>query len=391
MPPELPRFCARERTVVRQANGLAFSSFNGPSGDSEHTITIEAPGELSLPRQLDVIAQRYAEAMQALRLPPESAIFRRLYLSDAANQATLVRDSSLFQEPLDSPVAVSLVQQPPLPGGKVAMLAYHLDSPTPLTKRRVPPGHVIVEKRGLGHLWSTRLCATNTDRPSPAADQTREVFGRLIDVLADNGAGLAENCVRTWIYVKDVDVFYQEINDARSALFEQHGLTRDTHYIASTGIEGACAHRYDVVLMDAYSILGLQPAQVSYLSAYDRLCATKDYNVTFERGTRIAYADRAHHLRHRQHRPRRPGGAPGRRAASARTGTGQRRGAAALGRRAARGYDAFDRLSARPERSSPDRGHSRRTLPRDAAAGRARGGVPAGLAGRGRGHRHRPE
>ena len=282
--------------MVRQANGLAFSSFNGPSGDSEHTITIEAPGELSLPRQLDVIAQRYAEAMQALRLPPESAIFRRLYLSDAANQATLVRDSSLFQEPLDSPVAVSLVQQPPLPGGKVAMLAYHLDSPTPLTKRRVPPGHVIVEKRGLGHLWSTRLCATNTDRPSPAADQTREVFGRLIDVLADNGAGLAENCVRTWIYVKDVDVFYQEINDARSALFEQHGLTRDTHYLASTGIEGACAHRYDVVLMDAYSILGLQPGQVSYLSAQDRLCATKDYNVTFERGTRIAYADRAHHF-----------------------------------------------------------------------------------------------
>ena len=28
----------------------------------------------------------------------------------------------------------------------------------------------------------------------------------------------------------------------------------------------------------------------------DRLCATKDYSVTFERGTRIAYADRVHHL-----------------------------------------------------------------------------------------------
>jgi enamine deaminase RidA (YjgF/YER057c/UK114 family) len=282
--------------VVRQANGLAFSSFRGPSGDAEHYITVEAPGELSLPRQLDVVAQRYAEATQALRLPPESAIFRRLYLSDAANQAALVRDSSLFQEPLDSPVAVSMVQQPPLPGGKVAMLAYHLDSRTKLTKRSVPPGHLIVEKGNLGHLWSTRLCATNTDRVSSPADQTREVFGRLIDMLADNGAALAENCVRTWIYVKDVDVFYQEINAARSALFEQHGLNRDTHYIASTGIEGACSHRYDVVLMDAYSILGLLPGQVSYLSAYDHLCATKDYNVTFERGTRIAYADRAHHF-----------------------------------------------------------------------------------------------
>ncbi len=277
-------------------NQLNFSTFTGTSGDAEHYITIAAPDDLSLPRQLDVIAQRYAEATQTLRLAPESAIFRRLYVSDAPNQAAVVRDSSLFQEPLDSPVAISMVQQPPLPGAKVAMLAYHLASPTPVTKRRGPPGHMIVEKNELGHLWSTRLCATNTERPSTPAEQTRDVFGKLIDVLDSNGAALAENCVRTWIYVKDVNVFYQEVNDARSALFQQHGLTRDTHYLASTGIEGACSHRYDVVLMDAYSILGLEPEQVSYLTAYDRLCATKDYNVTFERGTRIGYADRAHHF-----------------------------------------------------------------------------------------------
>jgi enamine deaminase RidA (YjgF/YER057c/UK114 family) len=283
-------------SVARIDNGLAFRSFRGASGKAEHYITIEAPGDISLPRQIDTIAQRYAEALQALRLPPETAVFRRIYLSDAANQAALVQHSSLCQEPFDSPVAVSLVQQPPLPGGKVALLAYHLESPGPVTKRFVAPGHVLVENGGLGHLWSTQLCAANTDGPSSAADQTHEVFNRLLDALATNGASLAENCVRTWIYVKDVDVFYQDMVAARTALFERHGLTRDTHYLASTGIEGACSHRYDVVLMDAYSILGLTPEQVTYLSAHDRLCDTKDYNVTFERGTRIAYADRAHHF-----------------------------------------------------------------------------------------------
>ena len=74
--------------------------------------------------------------------------------------------------------------------------------------------------------------------------------------------------------------------EARTELFARHGLTRETHYLASTGIEGSCSHRYDTVLMDAYSILGLAPQQVSYLNDFDRLCATKDYNVTFERGTR---------------------------------------------------------------------------------------------------------
>jgi len=282
--------------VGRIDNELAFSIFRGPSGKSEHTITVEAPRDISLPRQIDTIAQRYAEALQGLRLAPESAVFRRIYLSDAANQAALVQHSSLCQEPLDSPVAVSIVQQPPLPGGKVALLAYHLESPGPVTKRFVAPGHVLVENNALGHLWSTQLCAANIDGPSSAADQTHEIFDRLLHTLAANGASLAENCVRTWIYVKDVDVFYQDMVAARTALFERHGLTRDTHYLASTGIEGACSHRYDVVLMDAYSILGLRPEQVSYLSAYDRLCDTKDYNVTFERGTRIAYADRAHHF-----------------------------------------------------------------------------------------------
>ena len=56
------------------------------------------------------------------------------------------------------------------------------------------------------------------------------------------------------------------------------------------------AHRYDTVLMDAYSNLDLLPEQISFLNDFDRLCATKDYNVTFERGTRVAYADRAHHF-----------------------------------------------------------------------------------------------
>ncbi|HKM62165.1 MAG TPA: Rid family hydrolase [Acidisphaera sp.] len=276
--------------------GFASRSFTGSSGITEHVITVACPGDLDLPRQLDAIARRYAEALQTLRLPPDSAVFRRVYVSDAANQFAQVRDSSLFAEPLDSPVAVSLVQQAPLPAGKVSLCAYHLESPAPIAKQQIAPGHLLVRNGGAGHLWSTRLCTGVTDCPGDAAAQTGEVFDELIGILGANGATLAGNCVRTWIYVKDVDVFYQDVVASRIAVFERQGLTRETHYIASTGIEGACEHRYDLVLMDAYSVLGLRPEQVSYLRARDRLCDTKDYNVTFERGTRVAYADRAHHF-----------------------------------------------------------------------------------------------
>ena len=276
--------------------GIASRSFRGASGDAEHVICIDAPPGLDLAQQIDAVERRYDAARRALKLAPESAVFRRLFVSDVMNQAPALRQSRLFAAPEDGPVAVSIVQQKPLPEAKLALFAYHLESRAPLAKRQLAPKHLLVEKRGHAHLWSTRLCAGADHGADSAAAQTRAVFDELIATLADCGGTLRDHCVRTWIYLKDVDVFYQGMVEGRSALFREQGLTGNTHYIASTGIEGACAHRYDLVAMDAYSVLGLAPAQISYLNDFERLCATKDYNVTFERGTRIAYADRAHHF-----------------------------------------------------------------------------------------------
>jgi enamine deaminase RidA (YjgF/YER057c/UK114 family) len=165
---------------------------------------------------------------------------------------------------------------------------------SPLVKRRLSSKHLLVQQKGQRHLWSTRLCTCDTETSNSPEKQTREIFDYLIHALREHGANLRDHCVRTWLYMKDVDVFYKGMVDSRRELFTKHGMTGDTHYIASTGIEGACAHRFDLVSMDAYSNLDLVPAQMSFLNDFDCLCATKDYNVTFERGTRIAYADRAH-------------------------------------------------------------------------------------------------
>ena len=277
-------------------------SFRGSLGGAEHFIAIQAPATHDLDAQIEHVEKRYAEARAALGLAPESAVFRRIFLSDAPNQAERLKASRLFDDPDAGPVAVSIVQQPPLPGSKLALLAYHLEDPDrqehipPVRKRQLSPNHLLVEKNGTRHLWSTRLCTGATEEPTSIASQTREVFTGLTDALSGQGGTLRDNCVRTWIYVKDVDVFYQDMVASRTALFQRHGMTRDTHYLASTGIEGSCAHRYDTVLMDACSNLDLAPDQVSYLNDFDHLCATKDYDVTFERGTRIGYADRAHHF-----------------------------------------------------------------------------------------------
>lgn len=270
-------------------------TFYSSTGGSEHYISVSAPTHLSLKGQLDCIRDHYVEAQKSLGLADDTAVFRRLFVSDAINQTATVRDSALFREPADSPVAVSIVQQPPLPGAKIALLAYHVGN-ADMTKRRLSPHHMIVEKGGLRHLWSTGLCAGANDVPSSSASQTWQVFSDLIGTLSRNGGSLVDHCIRTWLYIKDVDIFYRDMVESRGTIFRQHGLTEKTHYIASTGIEGACAHQYDLVLMDAYSGLDLVPGQTSYLHDLEHLCPTKNYNVHFERGTKISYADRAHHF-----------------------------------------------------------------------------------------------
>jgi enamine deaminase RidA (YjgF/YER057c/UK114 family) len=279
--------------ALSEFSGVTASSFAGPAGE-EHFIVVEADPWLDFSEQLALLEFRYAEARRALDLAPETAVFRRIFLSDVLNQNDELKNSSLFRGPREGPVAVSIVQQPPLAGGKATLLAYHVDGAAPLMKRRLSAHHMLVERNGSRHLWSTGLCGGAMDSVGSAADQTRTVFEDLCGRLDGEGASLADNCVRTWIYVKGVDVFYKDMVRARSDLFEQAGLSADTHYIASTGIEGACGHQFDVVAMDAYSNLDLQPGQMTYLNDLERMCLTKDYKVTFERGTKIAWADRAH-------------------------------------------------------------------------------------------------
>lgn len=79
-----------------------------------------------------------------------------------------------------------------------------------------------------------------------------------------------------------------------AAIFTTHGLTAETHYIASTGIAGTHPDTAARVSLDAYAISGLRAGQLEYLSAPDFLCPTHDYGVTFERAAAVHFADRSH-------------------------------------------------------------------------------------------------
>jgi enamine deaminase RidA (YjgF/YER057c/UK114 family) len=71
-----------------------------------------------------------------------------------------------------------------------------------------------------------------TDTKAPRGEQTTEVLDTIQRTLTDAGMHFRD-VVRTWFYNDDILAWYPEFNQARTAFFQEHGITRMP---ASTGI-----------------------------------------------------------------------------------------------------------------------------------------------------------
>jgi len=225
---------------------------------------------------LDKATQRLVDL---LKIDGYKLIWKRFFVSDAINHAVHLKTTENE--------ALSVVQQPPLNGSKASILLYFVEN----AKLTTETGNTVVMKRPhYEHLFHTQL----HERTGDAASQTRNIFDRYCNCLSLKGGALGKNCIRTWIFVQNVDIHYSNMVVARKAYFEREGLTPQTHYIASTGIEGRYIHPEVLIMLDAYAIINVHPEQIRYLHAPTHLNPTHEYGVTFERGATVDYGDRRH-------------------------------------------------------------------------------------------------
>lgn len=238
--------------------------------------------ELGLPfaNQLEAVLNAYNSLVEE-KLPGAQAVFKRYFLSDAANQ----QDEVIVADMTDC--AKSIIQQAPLDGTKVALWVYFM---TGVRTSVTHGGLYAVEHNGFKHLWngSAHNLAANSEY------QTRLLFNEYNMQLLEEGCTLKDNCIRTWFFVNDVDLNYGGVVRARNQFFFTQGLTVNTHFIASTGIGGRQADPNVLSQMDNYAIAGIEQEQIHYLYAPTHLNRTSDYGVSFERGTRVDYQDRRH-------------------------------------------------------------------------------------------------
>lgn len=260
--------------------------FTGTSGVSEAVISVEPPASLSPAGQCRAAAKAYADAASRLGLKPGSAVLRRFFISAACPRGA----EGLFRlGPGEGPAAVRRVPQPPLSGAALSLLAFHVQGPGASApgKFRLRGGGLGMRRGELLHAWSMPPAGL---RAGPGK-LTGLLLAGLERELEGAGTSVARGCLRTWFYLKDMDGDYPAMVEARRRFFAARGLTRATHFIASTGI--GCESGPPVSL-EAYSVAGLRRGQVSYPNDFSRLCRAADYNVTFERAALVRYADRAH-------------------------------------------------------------------------------------------------
>lgn len=271
-----------ERTITSNNALIELFQFQGKGETIEYHAYIHATNSLlSFQEQLQSLAKA---AKDLLSLAPQGTkcFMARCHVSDAANQSDTIKN--ILSPILNS--TLSIIQQPPLDGTKIALWIYAVSN---VEKEYINEISKLYHN-GYKHYWTTE----KGNSEDSTYQQTVSLLDNSSNILKNESMSICDNCKRTWLYVNDIDNHYADVVNGRNDVFDREKLTDQTHYIASTGIFGYTGKRGVNVMLDTYSIKGLKVEQTQYLYALSNLNRTSEYGVRFERGVAIKYGDRTH-------------------------------------------------------------------------------------------------
>ena len=259
---------------------MIINKFHTSDGCAELFITLESKAVSSFKTEVNAVISELQTAI------PENfkLVWVRFHASDIANQFAEIENES---KKLSAMIAVT--GQAPLSGAHLAVEAYAIEA----------TASVKCDSNNLCRIDFENYTQIffNADKLTGIGsyDQMAEEFAHAEQIIESNSGTIENNLQRTWIYCRDIDNNYAGLVSARRELFDQRGMTADTHYIASTGIEGQSYPHNRLVRMDSFALFGHSREQISYLHALENLSPTHVYGVTFERATRVIYGDRSHY------------------------------------------------------------------------------------------------
>ncbi len=245
-----------------------------------YTIVPEKPEHIA--EQVQTIEKAEKEFYRIFNIGIETAAAKRFFSSDLITHKSEIDN---YKKRQNTDFFLSITEQPPASGVKLALLGMCLSNIT--NKLRDDSIICFDTTSGIRHIYAEHLIDSGADEHADSEKQTERIFDYLQQKLLEFNATIENSVLRTWIYAPHVDADYPGIVKARKDLFERINLTKETHYISSTGIQGGTGGRFMRVSMDAYAVTGIPEENIRYIHAPEYMCPTHDYGVTFERATAV--------------------------------------------------------------------------------------------------------
>jgi len=235
-------------------------------GSESFSVLIPTDTSLSFTDQLDAVVT----ALDAVTEKGGVPVLVRVFLSDPANQS-----GAIFSR-IGRDCPLSVIGQPSLNGAGLALMVWCRKG---AKVSRVSDRMHKVTSRDICEYWYTSAVG----KAGESYSQTAELLEGLSAELEKEGLTLRDDCARTWLFVRDIDHNYKGVVEGRNKVFDDHDLTPDTHFIASTGIQGFTERKGSIVMLDAVSVCG-ENVSMRYLYGASHLNRTSEYGVRFERG-----------------------------------------------------------------------------------------------------------
>ena len=259
---------------------MIINKFYTSVGCAELFIALESENKSNFRSEISAVVCELQTAIPA----NFKLVWVRFHVSDIANQYAEIESAT---RELSAMIAVT--GQAPLSGAHVAVEAYAVDM----------AGTIQCDDNSICKLdfenYSQLFFNLKNLKTTGSYDQMAEEFAHAQKIIGSYSGTLENNLHRTWIYCRDIDNNYAGLVNARRELFAVQGMVADTHYIASTGIEGQAYPHGRLVRMDSFALFGHNREQIAYLHALENLSPTHIYGVTFERATRVIYGDRSNY------------------------------------------------------------------------------------------------
>ncbi len=246
-------------------------------------------------RQAEAIYRAVVSVLESEGGSSRSVVSETVFLRDLAVNIDSVREARarVLSAGTDGcRPATTEIEQPPLDERSLLELSFQAVIPTgtslrldPITSRSACGCPECARTHGLRLRLGeeVRFHAAGLCGPGDTAyEQTLGMFGLAEDLLQAAGMGFGD-VVRTWIYLREMDRDYPELNRARRVFFEERGIDPVP---ASTGIGGGPVSAEHDLCLGIYAVNGGRPPLRTVMTS-PTLNEAVQYGADFVRGMRI--------------------------------------------------------------------------------------------------------